>query len=127
MSGTVASLWPAQIRAGVQTPWMILQGQDEALTEQTNGVLRGEILRREDENGKAVLSLDIVVPALNDYRHRILVLTYDQAHPYPALVDAEVFRPAGLAAFRELPATEPVLAVWQGKKPANRADSDEEL
>src|SRR5262249_39724791 len=127
MSGTNGSLWAPEIRPAVQSPWMILQTQAEALGEQTAGVLVGELRRRENEERKVMLTLDIVVPALNDYRPRVLVAVHGKDLLYPVTVDAEVFRPSGLEAIRSAVLQPQLLLGGETKKPENRADSDTEL
>jgi hypothetical protein len=67
--------WVVPDTAAVRTPLSILREQASALTQQTHGVLVGEAATR-SEGDKLVVSLDIVVPGLNDYRYR--VLTYRQ-------------------------------------------------
>lgn len=107
-------------------PLTILQAQAEALLQQTGGVLSADIKQREEED-KFILTFDIVVPAMGGYRHRVLVLAHGRNMAYPAVVDAEVFRPPGLESVREfIEAQQPAL-FRTPKKPVNRADSDQEL
>jgi hypothetical protein len=123
MATSIQSLWPAQIRAGVQSPWAILFPQAEALATQTGGVLIGEVKRRDDD-GKVVLTFDIVVPGLDGYRDRILSATYDRERFYPVTVDADIFRMPRSAKLR-LSLPNPPNAGQPG--PENVADSDQEL
>ena len=124
MSENAQSLWPDVIRAKVQSPHSILAAQAEALTRQTNGVLVGNVGLGSSEDDDTVLSFNIVVPELDNYRHRILMVQHGKDMHYPAAIDAEVFRPRGLAG---LQAAMSGLVGGEGKKPANRADSDKEL
>jgi hypothetical protein len=92
MSVATQSLWPPDIRPGIQTPFAILQQQAEALTAQTEGLLVGEVkvLYNEDRSITSV-TLDIVVPSLDNYRHRVLTVTHKTKLIYPVEVDAEMF------------------------------------
>ena len=131
MPTNINSLWPAQIRVPVQSPWAILNGQAEALGRQTAGLLLGEIRRREVEEQKVALSFDIVVPALNGYRHRILTVSHDKDMLYPAVVDAELLRRTSISGVEALRAVSETLKQFSSgaepKTPVNRADSDQEL
>jgi hypothetical protein len=92
---TVPSLWSAEIRPGIQSPWAVLNAQAEALEKQTNGILVGFLGREELGGQKVRLWLDIVVPELNDYHHRVLVANYSEENLenlYPVELDAEVLR-----------------------------------
>jgi len=124
MATSIQSLWPAQIRAGVQSPWAILFPQAEALTKQTGGVLVGEVKRRDDD-GKVVLSFDIVVPGLDGYRDRVLSATYDRERFYPVTVDADIFMMPRSSRLKLAVSSPP--NGGQPKTPANVADSDQEL
>jgi hypothetical protein len=89
-------LWPESIRSDVATPYAILREMASDLELRTGGTLRGEIGRRAAGDDRIALSFDIVVPALDGSRHRILTIGYAKNRPYPALVDAEVLQaPAG--------------------------------
>lgn len=92
MSNTGTSLWPTAVRPGVRTPHDILSAQAEALAQQTDGVLVGELSVRESEGGPTTLTLDICAPAL-DYRHWVLTASHLTGLSYPASVDALIFRP----------------------------------
>ena len=125
MSRTIRSLWPAQIRPNVQSPNSILATQARALTDQTGGVLQGELKTTENTPpGKTSTSLDIVVPALQGYRQRILTITHATNYLYPASVDAEIFR------IRRKSLVDAIIVAQGGaaaEKAANVADSDQEL
>lgn len=95
ISTATNSLWPAEIKPGIQSPWALLNAQKEALAKQTDGILVG-FLGREELPGKRVrLWLDIVAPDLNDYHHRILDAEYSDIQPeklYPVKVDGAALR-----------------------------------
>jgi hypothetical protein len=89
-------LWPESIRSDVVTPYAILREMASDLELSTGGTLRGEVGRRAAGDDRIALSFDIVVPALDGSRHRILTIGHAKDRPYPALVDAEVLQaPAG--------------------------------
>lgn len=78
------SFWVIPDAAAIRTPLSILREQASALTQQTHGVLVGEAEAKADGD-ELVVSLDVVVPGLNDYRYR--VLTYRQPlEMYPGSV-----------------------------------------
>ena len=122
MSEQIKSLWPAEIRPHILSPMIILKAQAEALVKQTGGILSADVKRKETEGGKVELTFDIVVPALNGYRHRILNVAYDMNLPYPCIVDAEFFSSGAKSVFR---------GFLEGRPPpdafSNRADSDTEF
>jgi hypothetical protein len=68
----VESFWAVPDSATIRTPLSILREQATALTEQTNGLLVGQVEVTQQADGNLVINLDIVVPGLNDYRARIL-------------------------------------------------------
>lgn len=68
----VESFWAVPDSATIRTPLSILREQATALTEQTNGLLVGQVETVQQSDGKLLIKLEIVVPALNDYRARIL-------------------------------------------------------
>lgn len=92
MSSNIKSLWSPKIRGTAFSPLTILKGQAEALGPQTGGVLIAEVIEERNKDGKISLSMDLVVPALNGSRHRILKVNYQEGSPYPAWVEAETFR-----------------------------------
>lgn len=91
MSQNIKSLWSPDIKGTAFSPLTILKGQVQALALQTRGVLLAEIIE-ERKDGKIFLSMDIVVPALQGSRHRILKVSHQVGLPYPAWVEAETFR-----------------------------------
>jgi hypothetical protein len=92
MSQDPSSLWPSGIRAKIQSPKALLKIQAEALARQTEGVLNGDVRQKEGQEDRTAFSFDIVVPALDNYRHPILNVAYRKELPYPCVVQAEFFR-----------------------------------
>jgi hypothetical protein len=112
------SLWPPDIKPTTQSPFAILDLQARALTQQTEGVLAGDLRVAKDDQGRTTLYLDMVVPALGGYRQEVLTATHKTEQVYPVRVDAACFRWIAVLA------TVPGLS---GKKPENEAASDEEF
>lgn len=130
ISQTIESLWPDQIRPRVRSPNAILKAQALALAQQTAGVLLGEIILRQEEEGLLGLEFNIVVPALGGYRHRVLTVKHAPDLPYPAIVDAEVFSTpleSRGALSRIAGVMEAGVVALAGAFPNNRAASDGEL
>ena len=72
----VESFWAIPDVTDLRTPLSILREQAAALTDQTKGTLVGLVGTENWDDGNIKIKLDISVPALNDYRYRIL--SYDQ-------------------------------------------------
>jgi hypothetical protein len=72
----VESFWAVPDVATMRTPLTILREQATALTEQTNGLIVGRVEAKQQQNGNLSISLEAVVPALNEYSIRIL--NYEQ-------------------------------------------------
>jgi len=120
------SLWSPQIKADILSPKQILAVQASALTSATKGMLVGELTESQVDDGQIRLSLDMAAPALK-YKQRILTASYTPSRVYPAQIDADLFRPKGLAAITGSLQAVQQLHLAQGKKPESRADSDEEF
>jgi hypothetical protein len=91
MATSVASLWPTDIQPTVQSPFAILDGQARELTRITNGILVGDVKVARTDDQHVIVTLDIVVPALDNYRHRILQVTHGLDMIYPAWIEADCF------------------------------------
>jgi len=72
----VDSFWAVPDVATLRTPVTILREQATALTEQTSGLLVGQVETNQKSDESLIIQLEIIVPALNDYRVRIL--NYEQ-------------------------------------------------
>ncbi len=68
----VESFWALPDVATLRTPLRILREQATALTERTNGLLVGLVEVNQQSDRDLQIKLDVIVPALNDYRVRIL-------------------------------------------------------
>ena len=83
------SLWVIPDVSTVKTPLSILREQANQLTQQTGGLLRGDVAAR-PWNGSFSLSLRIIVPALENYM--VELLTYDQPLKlYPGSMDSDFY------------------------------------
>ncbi len=127
------SLWPSDIRAGIQSPFQILSAQAGALSQQTNRRLIGETrIDQSDDNKFITIHLDMYAPNL-DYRHRVLSVSHDSKLVYPVVVDAEMFRPQSIAEIMDAANTSSVSSVLAAvvgprpKKKPNQASSADEL
>jgi hypothetical protein len=121
-----SSYWSSEIKATVQSPYAILEPQAQALSRQTNGILVGELsVSHEAEGKRARIQLDLVVPALDSYRHRILVVTHDVNMVYPARLHAECFeRSTDLGALLR---PKPLFMLDRPEKQDNDAAGEEEF
>ncbi len=77
MTDTIPDLWPtAALKTTVLTPIAILRTQATCLSQKTQGLLVGDVTVTAAENGQNQVSLFVVVPALNNYRHRLMTVQY---------------------------------------------------
>ena len=89
---TIPDLWPtAALKVDVRTPVAILRTQATRLGQRTQGLLVGEVTVTTGENNQVVLGLEVIVPALNNYRYRLLSVQHAQDAIYPAKVAANGF------------------------------------
>ncbi len=82
MATEVGNLWPEHIRPGILSPLAILRSQAEALTEQTDRVLVGEVVS-EEISPRMKHTLFVVVPALDSYRYTAVEVAHHHARVYP--------------------------------------------
>ena len=79
----IPNLWPAEtVSVETISPLAILRIQADNLTRMTQGLLEGDVVT----SSYAVQvqhSFDVVAPALNGYRHRILTVMHDKSLIYP--------------------------------------------
>ncbi|MGL4554106.1 MAG: hypothetical protein ACRC33_23330 [Gemmataceae bacterium] len=99
MTGTIPSLWPDDISVPVLSPLRILRTQEAALEKQTGGMLRGKLSTVESD-GSTVYHLDVLAPALENYRARVLSAMHEQGRYYPITVTAKSFDPKVAASLR---------------------------
>lgn len=90
MIDTIPDLWPiAALKTDVRTPVAILRTQATRVGQRTQGLLVAEVTVTTGENDQVVLGLELIVPALNNYRYRLLSVQHAQDAIYPAKVSAK--------------------------------------
>ena len=94
MSATnLLDLWSDDIHTDVLSPVMVLNAQIPALDKKASGILRAEV-RSETNQQKVEHSLDLIAPALNDYRITLLKVWHDPELVYPAMVKSRGLLPS---------------------------------
>jgi hypothetical protein len=107
MSTSIPDLWPEDLSVNILTPAAILKGQAAKLAEKTKGLLEAEVTTSEEPRAAAgpldltrtdaqstgntliVHDFDLIAPALQNYRHRVMVAKHSAALCYPASVMSE--------------------------------------
>jgi hypothetical protein len=90
MPSRIPDLWPDDISTEVLTPLAILRAQVPGLERRTKGLLEVDLNSVEKEK-EVVHNFDLVAPALDRFRERILVVTHERNRVYPATLEAAVF------------------------------------
>ena len=93
MPATIPVLWSDDISVDVLSPIAILRAQAVPLMQKTKGLLQAEVETITSESGRVQHQFDLVAPALNHFRRRILVATHQIDLVYPVVVEAECFEP----------------------------------
>jgi hypothetical protein len=93
MADTIPNLWSDDIRVDVLTPLVILRSQASLLRQMTKGILEAEVTTATSDSGAVQHQLDLIAPALNRYRHRVLIAKHERDQVYPVIVEAECFQP----------------------------------
>ncbi len=93
MAATIPVLWSDDISVDVLSPLAILRAQTGPLSQRTKGILEADIETITSDSGKVQHRLDLVAPALNNFRRRILLATHQKVLVYPVVVEAECFLP----------------------------------
>lgn len=91
MKSSIADLWSDNIRADVLTPAAILEAQVEPLRRKTKGVLRAELMTS-CRDGWVEHQLQLVAPALQNYRVMVLTVRHLERDVYPTTVMAPCFQ-----------------------------------
>jgi hypothetical protein len=127
----MSSLWPEAIKPGIISPYSVLKEQADALSGQTSGLLLGKVERSFYERPESyegphkrvtILTLDIVVPGLDNFRWGILKAAHNEMFPYPVVLD----RISSLYSFGSFLETDNQKDL-AGRKPNIRADTVEEF
>jgi hypothetical protein len=91
MASSIPSLWADDIKVDALSPLPILRIQAGLLGEITHGLLEADVSTV--SSGTLVSHLlDLIAPALDGYRSRILTATHSADTPYPVTVDAVCFK-----------------------------------
>src|SRR4051812_38746756 len=92
MATTIPDLWPHDVHIDVLPPVCVLKVQEAFLERKTQGLLRAKVSTTQTEQ-LVQHQLDLVAPALNFYRVRLLSATHAAEMLYPVTVAAEAFAP----------------------------------
>jgi hypothetical protein len=92
MTATIPNLWPEDIKVDVLPPLTILKYQAAKLREITKGILEAEVTTVSGPEDFVTHRLDLIAPALEGRRSRILSVTH-RVDFYPVVLEAECFRP----------------------------------
>jgi hypothetical protein len=87
MGEEIPNLWPAEVSVKVLSPVAILRAQVPRLAQLTKGILLAEITS-EDSRDHVRHSFDVIAPALENYRHRLLFVQHAKQLVYPVQVDS---------------------------------------
>jgi hypothetical protein len=86
MAVEIPNLWPVEaIKVDVLSPVAILRAQAGHFQQASMGLLRAEVSTTTGDN-RVSHQMDIVAPALGNYRHAILTVRHSADMPYPATV-----------------------------------------
>jgi hypothetical protein len=92
MTPTIPDLWSEDITVNVLPPVAVLRALEGLLARKTQGLLQAKLTTTATDR-LVQHQLDLVAPALNFYRERLLSATHDRDMVYPVLVTAACFAP----------------------------------
>ncbi len=92
MNESMPVLWSDDISSEPASPIAILRAQQRPLRQRTKGLLEAEIETTTGDTGQVRHGFDLVAPALNRARYRILYVTHKDDLVYPVIVEAECFK-----------------------------------
>lgn len=88
MANKIPNLWPSEtVSVETLSPLAILRTQAQNLTEMTQGLLEGEVTSIDEGPDTVIHQFEVVAPALNKYRHRILSVKHNKNLVYPVYFD----------------------------------------
>jgi hypothetical protein len=90
----IPNMWPSQLRVDVLTPLAVLRTQAGSLSDLTRGVLEAEVTTHTSTE-TVIHKLEVVAPALEQYRHVLLTVRHKPAFVYPARLTAPCFQAGG--------------------------------
>lgn len=88
MPDTITNLWSPQLKSKVLSPFAILRIQASQVSPMTQGILRAEVAPISSEK-QMTINLEIVAPALNNYRYLLLSVKHDINIYYPSIVSSK--------------------------------------
>ena len=92
MPNSSPDLWPDDIGAGsLRTPVSILKEQAALLASKTDYEVAAEVVTKHDEKTNFLHSFYLVVPALDNYKYRLLSILHGVGL-YPLVITAEVLQ-----------------------------------
>jgi hypothetical protein len=94
MTDSIPDLWSSDIQVRVLTPLAILRAQASLLRRKTQGLVEAVVDTRTSKESIRH-HLDLIAPAVNGYRERMLTATHSPNRVYPVTVAAECFFPKG--------------------------------
>jgi hypothetical protein len=84
MADKIPTLWPEDaVAVDVLSPVAILKVQAAKLAELTKGLLEAEVETHATDKGSVQHTFDVIAPALDGYRRRILTVTHAKDEVYP--------------------------------------------
>lgn len=87
---TIPDLWPSEaLKVDVRTPAAILRAQAAQVRPNTKGILVADVTTTKSDSGSVIMALEILAPSLDNYRHRLLDVQYNQDEIYPAIITAK--------------------------------------
>jgi hypothetical protein len=90
MTDSIPDLWSDDIQVKVLTPVAILRAQASSLRRKTQGLVVAELDTRTSAE-YVRHHFDLIAPAANGYRERILTAAHSSKKVYPVTVTAECF------------------------------------
>jgi len=90
MIDSIPDLWSDDIQVKVLTPLAILRTQASLLRRKTQGIVEAVVDTRTSAESVSY-HFDLIAPAANGYRERILTATHTPKRVYPVTVTAECF------------------------------------
>lgn len=91
MVATIPDLWP-RLKLDILSPAAILKSQVDYIRKNGQGVLDAELTTVIGKDDFIVHRLDLIAPASNGQRYRVLVATHCSEY-YPIQIEADCYRP----------------------------------
>lgn len=99
---TIPDLWGQAITVNVLTPAAILNTQAALLKRKTQGIVVAELATTTDSKNIVTIKLDLVAPAVDNFRASVLAVRHKADYVYPALVSTSAFSGKGGGPFGDL-------------------------